>query len=168
KPDVEVLAAQALKATHLLAIRAIQPTITQPMFAEQLKTLAANLQRELDEAKVVLPAQATLPAQQSAATPSPASTLGKEVVNAHESQPSDVELPNTPAGKVMGKFLKALNSGDLATMKKFHKEFTGDEENAEKDIGLYQQSGGLKPHSVTRSAEFEIEIIAQAKNDGHW
>lgn len=166
KPDVDVPAAQALKAAHLLAVRAIQPTITQPQFADQLKAMAAGLQRELDEAKIVLPAQAGAPAQQSAAAPSPAPAQSKESIKV--SQPSDIELPNTPAGKALGKFLKALNSGDLATMKKFHKEFTGDEENAEKDMNLYRQSGGLKPHTVTRSAEFEIEIVAQAKSDGDW
>jgi CubicO group peptidase (beta-lactamase class C family) len=168
KPDVDVPAAQALKVAHLLAIRAIQPKITLPPFAEQLKTLAAGLQRELEEAKVALPAQAGATVQMSPAAHSPAPPPGKAVINIGESQPSDVELPNTPAGKALGKFLKALNSGDLATMKQFHQETGGDVENAGQDMNLYQQSGGLRAHSVIRSAEFEIEIVAQARNDGRW
>jgi len=168
KPDVEVPAAQALKVAHLLAVRAIQPTVTQSPFAEQLKTLAANLRRELEEAKIALPAQAGLLAPPSASAQSPAPASVKKAVSTNESQPSDLELPNTPAGKALGKFLKALNSGDLAMMKKFHKESGGDEENAEQDLNFYRQSGGLNPHSVARSAEFEIEILAQAKNDGRW
>jgi CubicO group peptidase (beta-lactamase class C family) len=163
KPDVDVPAAQALKAAHLLAIRAIQPTITQPQFADQLKTLAASLQRELDEAKVSLPGQMNVSAQPSAAAQSPAAMQSKPAT-----AESTFELPNTVAGKAFGKFLKALNSGDLAMMKKFHQETGGDEENAEQDMGFYTQSGGLKPHSVARSTEFEINVIAQAKSDGRW
>src|SRR5262249_39070002 len=154
KPDVDVPAAQALKVAHLLAIRAIQPVITLPPFAEQLKTLAANLQRELEEAKVALPAQAGAPAQIGVAAHSRAPPRDQAVINIGASQPTETELPNTPAGKALGKFLKALNSGDLATMKQFHQETGGDVENAQQDMNLYQQSGGLRPHSVTRSAEF--------------
>ncbi|MEP7336242.1 MAG: serine hydrolase [Acidobacteriota bacterium] len=166
KPDVDVPAAQALKAAHLLAIRAIQPAITPPQFADQLKTLAASLQRELDEAKVSLPGQMNVSAQPIAATQSPAAMQSKPASAA--AAEAVFELPNTVAGKTFGKFLKALNSGDLAAMKQFHKETGGDEENAEQDLGFYTQSGGLKPHSVARSTEFEINVIAQAKSDGRW
>ncbi|MEO6726632.1 MAG: serine hydrolase, partial [Blastocatellia bacterium] len=169
KPDVDVPAAQALKTAHLLAIRAIQPKVTQSPFAEQLKTLAANLQRELDEAKIALPALANAdntPIQSTA--PDQAPTQTKAVTTVNESQPDGFELPNTPAGKALGKFLASLNSGDLATMKKFHQETGGDVESAQQDLGFYQQSGGLKPHSITRSTEYEIEILAQAKKDEHW
>ncbi|MDQ3014182.1 MAG: S41 family peptidase, partial [Acidobacteriota bacterium] len=172
KPDVDVPAAQALKAAHLLAIRAIQPKVTQPPFAEQLKTLAANLRRELDEAKIALPAlpasvnAGNIPVQPGAPVQVPIQT--KAITTANKSQPNGFELPNTPVGKALGKFLASLNSGDLAAMKKFHQETGGDAENAEKDRDFYQQSGGLQPHSITRSTEFEIEIVAQAKKDGHW
>ncbi|HMV49293.1 MAG TPA: serine hydrolase, partial [Blastocatellia bacterium] len=161
KPDVDVPAAQALKVAHLMAVRAIQPKVSQPMFAEQLKTLAAGLQRELDEAKITLPASPNV-----AATPSP--TPRREVATVAQTPASNFQMPDTPAGKALDKFLKALNSGDLATMKKFHQETGGDENNAQEDMGFYQQSGGLTPHSVVRSAEFEIEILAQAKKDGRW
>lgn len=168
KPDIDLPAPQALKAAHLLAVRAIQPKITQPMFAEQLKTLAASLQRELDEAKIALPASFNVPAASGGVTASPNPSPSREVVIAGQTPASGFEMPNTPAGKALDKFLKSLNSGDLETMKKFHQETGGDVENAEKDMGLYQQSGGLNPQVVVRSAEFEIEILVQGKKDGRW
>jgi len=165
-PDVDLPAPQALKAAHLLAVRAIQPKIAQPMFAEQLKTLATNLQRELDEAKITLPAAPNLLTAPGNTASSP--VPNREIINATQTPTSSVEMPATPAGKALDKFLKSLNSGDLATMKKFHQETGGDAENADQDFGLYQQSGGLNPHSVVRSTEFEIEILAQGKKDGNW
>src|SRR5262249_3175049 len=62
----------------------------------------------------------------------------------------------------------AFNTGDLETMRRFHKERGGDEESAQQDLGFYQQSGGLKLHSVMRSDQFEIEVLAQTKNEGRW
>lgn len=168
KPDVDVPAAQALKVAHLLAIRAIQARITQPLFADPLKTLATGLQRELDEAKITLPAALNISAATSSASSSPTPAQSREPMTASQTPASAFEMPGTPAGKALDKFLKSLNSGDLATMKKFHQETGGDVENAEQDLGFYQQSGGLNPHSVVRSGEFEIEILAQAKKDGRW
>jgi CubicO group peptidase (beta-lactamase class C family) len=165
-PDIDLPAPQALKAAHLLAVRAIQPKITQPMLADQLKTLASGLQRELDEAKIALPPSLNLSAVSSVATSS--STPSREVVTASQSPASHFEMPKTPAGKVLGNFLTSLNSGSLETMKKFHQETGGDVENAEKDFGLYQQSGGLNPLSIARSTEFEIEVLVQGKKDGRW
>jgi len=168
KPDIDLHAPQALKAAHLLAVRAIQPKITQPMFAEQLKTLAASLQRELDEAKIALPASFNVPAASGGVTASPNPSPSREVVIAGQTPASGFEMPNTPAGKALDKFLKSLNSGDLETMKKFHQDTGGDVENAQQDLGFYQQSGGLNPHGLVRSGEFEIEILAQGKKDGRW
>ncbi len=166
KPDVDVPAAQALKAAHLLAIRAIQPKVTQPQFVEQLKTLAASLQRELDEAKISLPGQFAATSQSNAEAGQAVSAQSKPA--AVTPTESGFELPNTPAGKALSKFLHSLNSGNLETMKKFHQETGGDVENAEQDLSLYQQTGGLKPQTIVRSTEFEIGILAQAKSDGRW
>src|SRR5499426_837276 len=79
-----------------------------------------------------------------------------------------IGLPDTPAGKALGEFIKALNTGDLETLKRFHRERGGDEENARKDIGFYQESGGLRIHSVTRSGQFEVEVVAQMKKGEGW
>ena len=77
-------------------------------------------------------------------------------------------MPDTPAGKALGEFIRAFNTGDLETLKRFHRERGGDEENARQDIGFYQESGGLRIHSVTRSAQFEIEVLAQMKKGERW
>ncbi len=165
KPDIEIAATNALKAAHLLAIRSIQPKINNQNLADQLKTIAAGLQRDLDEAKATFTGQAIeyIPAAST-------SNAGQQNQPQAQSQLASAEFkfPETPAGRTLNKFLQALNSGDLATMKKFHQETGGDPENAEQDLGFYQQSGGLKPHSIVRSAQFEIQILAQGKKDDRW
>jgi CubicO group peptidase (beta-lactamase class C family) len=79
-----------------------------------------------------------------------------------------IELPDTPAGKSLGEFIRAFNTGDLEALKRFHKERGGDEEIARKDMEFYQESGGLRIHSVTRSGRFEIEVLAQMKKGDRW
>src|SRR5215510_935665 len=79
-----------------------------------------------------------------------------------------IRLPGTPAGKTLGEFIRAFNTGDLGTLRRFHKDRGGDEENARQDIEFYQQTGGLKLHSVTRSDQFEIEILVQTKKEERW
>lgn len=166
KPDVDVAAPQALKIAHLLAIRAIQPKVGNPNLSDQLKTIAAGLQRELDEAKVTFTGQAVeyLPVMSSTAN----AAQQNQPQAQSQTASAEFKFPETPAGRTLSKFLQALNSGDLATMKKFHQETGGDPDNAEQDLGFYQQSGGLKPHSVVSSAQFEIQILAQGKKDGRW
>ncbi|HEX8186008.1 MAG TPA: serine hydrolase domain-containing protein, partial [Blastocatellia bacterium] len=44
----------------------------------------------------------------------------------------------------------------------------GDVENAQKDREFYNNSGGLKLHSITSSSEREIELLVQTKSDGRW
>src|SRR5215813_14447439 len=83
-------------------------------------------------------------------------------------QDQEIKLPDTPAGRTLGKFVQAFNSGDLAIMKRFHKDTGGDEENAEEDLGFYQRSGGLKLHSVVSSSDSAITVLAQTKKDGQW
>lgn len=80
----------------------------------------------------------------------------------------DLKLPNTPAGNILEKFIRAFNTGDLATLRRFHEAHGGDPENAQQDIGFYEQSGGLKLHSVISSSEHAIEVLVQAKKDESW
>src|SRR5262249_27950214 len=79
-----------------------------------------------------------------------------------------IELPDTPAGKTLEEFNKPYNTGDRETLKRFHKEHGGDEETARQDMGFFHQTGGLKPHSVKRSDQFGIEVLAQTKKDEKW
>jgi retinol-binding protein 3 len=147
KPDLEVPAAQALKTAHLAALKAVQPKTSDPRLAGQLKNLIETMQRELDEMKAPAPQAARQTAQPDSA---------------------ELTLPNTPAGKTLGAFLLAFNSGNLETMRKFHQERGGDPGNAEQDMGFYNQSGGLKLHSVKRSSETEIEVLTQTKKGSEW
>ncbi|MCI0694565.1 hypothetical protein L0337_21465 [candidate division KSB1 bacterium] len=80
----------------------------------------------------------------------------------------NLKLPNTPAGNTLEKFIGAFNTGDLATLRRFHEEHGGDPENAQQDIGFYEQSGGLKLHSVISSSEHAIEVLVQSKKDESW
>ncbi|HEX4949659.1 MAG TPA: S41 family peptidase [Blastocatellia bacterium] len=145
KPDIEVPAAQALKTAHLAALKAVQAKTTDPRLTAQLQNITQTVQRELDALKAPqTTAQTTPPAE------------------------SEVKLPNTPAGKTFAAFLAAFNSGRLEAMKKFHEERGGDPGNAEQDMNFYQQSGGLKLHSVKRSSDTEIEVLAQTKKSERW
>ncbi len=146
KPDVETSAERALKVAHLTALKSVASKTSDQMLAGQLKSLIESLEKELGDG--ALPASAQQTSQASA--------------------DETIKLPDTPAGKTLAAFIKAFNTGDLETLKRFHRERGGDEENAQQDIGFYQQSGGLKLHSVTRSDQFEIEVLTQTKKDERW
>ncbi|HZG51035.1 MAG TPA: hypothetical protein VEZ40_02765 [Pyrinomonadaceae bacterium] len=87
---------------------------------------------------------------------------------ADKSSALDEELSKTPAGRTVAKFFAAFNSGDLKTMRAFHESFGGDPENAEKDLEVYEQTGGLKPHSLTSAAKDKIAVLVQTKKDARW
>lgn len=144
KPDVEVPAAQALKTAQLAALQAVQAKTTDAQAKAQYQSLIETTERELAAMKSPQAAQAA-PADES-----------------------EVKLPNTPAGKTFGAFLAAFNSGKLEAMKKFHEDRGGNPGNAEQDMNFYNQSGGLKLHSVKRSSETEIEVLAQMKKTDRW
>ena len=153
RPDVEVAADKALKVAHLAALKSVQPTVTDTQLAGQLKTLIEGLQKEVGDVAVPVAAPAPQTTQ-----PSPASTVPAQ----------EARLPDTPAGRTLGKFIVAFNIGKLEAMEQFHKESGGDEGNAEQDMGFYQQSGGLKLHSVVKSSDHEITALVQAKKDDRW
>lgn len=103
----------------------------------------------------------------------PMSQTGDEYVlpeTAKQAEPGGemIELPDTPAGKSLGEFIRAFNTGDLESLKRFHRERGGDEENARKDMEFYQESGGLRIHSLMRSDRFEIEVLARMKKGERW
>lgn len=78
----------------------------------------------------------------------------------------EVKLPDTAAGKTFAAFLKAFNSGDIETMRKFHGDMGGDVANAEKDNEFYQQSGGITVQSIVSSSDTALEVIVETKNGG--
>ena len=79
-----------------------------------------------------------------------------------------VKLPDTPAGRTLGAFLKAFNTGSLDRLRRFHADTGGDENNAQEDMNFYNQSGPLKLHSIKRSSEYEIEILVSAEKGDRW
>jgi hypothetical protein len=79
-----------------------------------------------------------------------------------------VELPKTPVAKTFKGFIAVFNTGDIEKMRQFHKDGGGNPDNADLDKRFYDQSGGLKVHSVKNSADFEIEALVQTKKDATW
>lgn len=144
QPDVAVPSAQALHVAHIAALKQILTNTTDPRAREQLQSAVASVQRELEEMKT-----------SAAPTPAPAVREG-------------VTWPNTAAAKTLQAFLAAFNTGELAALRRFHEEHGGNPNNAQMDLDFYTQSRGLKLHRVTRSSEYEIEILVQAKNDLRW
>ncbi len=84
---------------------------------------------------------------------------------ATETKP-EVKLPDTAAGKTFAAFLKAFNSGDIETMRKFHRDIGSDPANAEKDSEFYEQSGGITIQSIAASSDDQIEVIVETKRGG--
>ena len=163
KPDVETTAENALKVARLAALKSVMAQVNDQRLADQLKSMIDSLQREVGD--IALPASVQASAQQTSTISSPQAPAKSPTTVASD---KEVKLPDTPAGKTLGEFINAFNTGDLETLKRFHKAHGGDEENAQQDLGFYQQSGGLRLHSVARSSEFEIEVLVQGKKDDRW
>jgi CubicO group peptidase (beta-lactamase class C family) len=153
KPDVPVEAEKALKAAHLIALQNVLPLMTERALADDLKKLIDELKNELGSLSIpeaIKTAPAT--ASQAAATVSTA----------------EFKLPETPAGRTVGKFLAALNSGDAEKLKRFHRETGGDEGNAAQDLDMFQKTGGVDARRVVESGDFSITVLTQTKKDGKW
>jgi hypothetical protein len=145
-PDVVVDASLALKTAHLAAAERLLARSEPLPRKRELEQLIETLRHELDLAKAAL-------------------TITKERPAEAEAGP---ELPSTAAGRTLRQFLAAFNTGDLATLERFHREHGGAPDNARQDMGLFRQTGGLNVHKVVRSSDFEIEVLVQAKKDERW
>jgi hypothetical protein len=124
--------------------------------------LTADLSSPSASAQSVSQPMSQTGAAVDAATPVSVQPPAQQTANAASkvSEPSSteaggelIELPDTPAGKTLGEFIGAFNTGDLESLKRFQRERGGDEENARKDMEFYQESGGLKIHSVNIKVE---------------
>ena len=142
-----VSAAQALKTAQVMALKSVAAKSTDPMRTQRLNGLIKATQSELDEMTASKPAQSESPSPVSQDLP---------------------KLPDTPAAKTFAGFVSALNSGSLATMRRFHEERAGNVENAQQDFDFFNQSGGLKVHSVVQSEANEISVLVQTKKEGNW
>lgn len=75
-------------------------------------------------------------------------------------------LPDTPVGRAVGLFVKALNTGSLVELEKFHKDRGGEADFAQQDFEFAQQSGGLDFRKVVKAGDFEIDIEAITRKTG--
>ncbi len=76
---------------------------------------------------------------------------------------SPLVLPETPVGKAVALFVKALNSGSRAELEKFHTDRGGDAENAGPDLEFAEQSGGIDLARVITATDHRIEIEAKTR-----
>ncbi|HXG92323.1 MAG TPA: S41 family peptidase [Blastocatellia bacterium] len=159
KPDVEVPADQALKIAHVSVLKNLIETQTDERWKQELNRALDAAQRELDERKNSKP---------DAAAAKPQSPEAQIIDSA--------AIPNTPAGQRFAAWLKSINSGDVNTFRRFAAENaakqvlerTSPDEIARMDQDFYNESGGLKLHSVLRSTDHEIEVLAQGKKNQDW
>ncbi|MEK7829795.1 MAG: S41 family peptidase, partial [Acidobacteriota bacterium] len=138
KPDLAVSADKALKAAHLAALKSVQSTVTDARLTEQMKSMIESLQKEVGEIALPATAQAAKPQTTTSAAPA-----------------QEAKLPDTAAGKTFAEFFKAFNTGDLETLKRFHKKHGNPEDNAEQDVRAFNQTGALTLHSVASSSNTE-------------
>src|ERR1700760_1447772 len=73
--------------------------------------------------------------------------------------PESVKLPDTPVGKTFAAFLTAFNSGQLETMRQFHREHGSKVVPADQDMNFYNQSGGMMVYRVQQSSDYEIDAL---------
>ena len=80
-----------------------------------------------------------------------------------------VAIPDTPAGRQMTGWLKALNSGDPKMMRAFHAG-AGEraDRRAQQDARFYNQGHGLELRKIELSTDDEIVVLAQARLTEAW
>jgi CubicO group peptidase (beta-lactamase class C family) len=81
------------------------------------------------------------------------------------------DVPDTPAGKLLAAWLKALNSGDPKALREFHTTF-GPKERVDgrtrQDANFFQQSRGLTLHKLETNDPHQIAALAQANLTEGW
>jgi hypothetical protein len=81
-----------------------------------------------------------------------------------------VSLPDTPAGRQFGAWLKALNTGNLSTIRAFHAGAGAPDPDriAGQDAGLFERTRGLEVHSVTSEGDHKLSTLVYAKLPEAW
>ncbi|MET0535920.1 MAG: serine hydrolase domain-containing protein [Steroidobacter sp.] len=77
---------------------------------------------------------------------------------------ADAPLPNTPAGKILGDFLVAFNSGDAAKVKAFNRRNGREQAPPDGLLEHREMSGGLTLLRVLESEPRKIVVLAQEKD----
>jgi CubicO group peptidase (beta-lactamase class C family) len=89
---------------------------------------------------------------------------------------NSVEIPDTPAGRAPAEYLRAFNSGDVATLRdSIAAHFSAATlaqrsatERASSSAQLQRFTQGLDVRRIERATEHETAALAQARLDGHW
>jgi len=86
-------------------------------------------------------------------------------------------IPESPAGRKLADWLSALNSGDLARLRKFYADqlspSTKPDPNlidrpAEGDFGFFGETRGLDIRKIVASSRTDLQAFAQARLTGAW
>ncbi len=73
------------------------------------------------------------------------------------------EVPATPAGRVLGAWLAAFNSGDAATIREFDSTYRRDTPPLERTLGLRERTGGFALLRIEKSEPTTIVALLQEK-----
>jgi CubicO group peptidase (beta-lactamase class C family) len=90
-----------------------------------------------------------------------------------QAQPNSVEIPATPAGRLLSGWLAAFNSGDEETIQNFqfdHLDPAGVADPARRlrmELNLRQRTGGFDLEKIEDSKEKKISGIVREKNSDH-
>src|SRR5262245_14787732 len=77
-------------------------------------------------------------------------------------QPANAQVPDTPAGRQFSGWIRALNSGDRATMQQFiDRSMPG--QPVERGLAVRNQTGGLDVKKVEESSATRIVVLAQER-----
>ena len=80
---------------------------------------------------------------------------------------ADFVYPDTPAGSAAKEWFDAAGSGDKNELRRFFEKWYADDEtySSDEDVMRYsavlRDTGALSPHSIIRSEEFEIVLLAE-------
>jgi CubicO group peptidase (beta-lactamase class C family) len=97
-------------------------------------------------------------------------------LSAADAPPRGDELPATPAGKLAGELIQAINGGDPRAQREFIRrrfvESRQQPEVVEEHLTLmrkmYEQGGGVEARRVNARGPLELSLVARSKRGGHW
>jgi CubicO group peptidase (beta-lactamase class C family) len=80
-------------------------------------------------------------------------------------------FPDTPVGRAFRRWLAAFNGEDVAALRDFHRVYSPPgqvEGRTALDMLLRSQTGGIDPHGVVRSAEYELVLTGFERLTENW
>jgi CubicO group peptidase (beta-lactamase class C family) len=97
-------------------------------------------------------------------------------VAARSSGADEPGLPDTPAGRQLGAWLRALHTGDAAVLRRFMEERFAPsamqqvppDDRAARGAALYRDTQGFVSRRVERSSDTEISLLVETKRTEEW